>query len=258
MRLTPLPALVDNYIWLLDDGTNAIAVDPGAARPLLDELAARALRLTGILLTHHHPDHVAGAEAVQRAFPEARVFAPFDPRIEIAAERVAEGDEVRFDAPDAAFSVIEIPGHTTSHVGYVGPDVVFCGDTLFSLGCGRMFEGTPAQFSVSLSRLAALPGDTRVCCGHEYTVANGQFARFVDPGNQALAARIADARRLRDMGSPTLPSRMRDECATNPFLRRGSPEIVEALVQRHGNPPMDEAEAFAWLRAWKDDFRVPA
>lgn len=258
MRLTPIPALVDNYIWLLDDGISAIAVDPGEARPLLDELAARGLKLGGILLTHHHPDHVAGSNAVLRVFPEARVFAPRDPRIEIEAQRVAEGDEIRFESPDAVFTVIEVPGHTTSHVAYVGADVLFCGDTLFSLGCGRMFEGTPAQFCDSLSRLAALPGDTLVCCGHEYTVANGHFARLVDPGNDALAGRIGDAKRLHDKGVPTVPSRMGDECATNPFLRRGTRDVVEALMQRHGRPPANEVEAFAWLRAWKDEYRVPA
>ena len=258
MRLTPVPALVDNYIWLLDDGANAIAVDPGAARPLLDHLAAQGLRLTGILLTHHHPDHVAGSDALLSAFPEARVFAPHDSRIEVGAVRVAEGNEARFESPEVVFSVIEVPGHTASHIAYVGSNAVFCGDTLFSLGCGRMFEGTPAQFSNSLTRLATLPGETLVCCGHEYTVANGHFAKFVDPGNKALVERIADASRLRERGLPTLPSSIEKECATNPFLRRGCPEIVEGLTNRHGRPPRDEIEGFAWLRAWKDDFRVAA
>ncbi len=256
MRLTAIPVLVDNYVWLLDDGANAIAVDPGVAKPLLDALAARSLRLTGILLTHHHPDHVAGTAEVMQMFPGARVFAPPDPRIVVRAHRVVEGQKVCFEEPEFVASVFEIPGHTSTHVAYFGSDALFCGDTLFSLGCGRMFEGTPEQFSASLSRLAALPASTRVCCGHEYTLANGAFATVVDPDNAALSERIADASRMRGRGAPSLPSSIGEECATNPFLRTGDRAIVAALTQRHGRPPGDGIEAFAWLRAWKDEFRV--
>lgn len=255
MRLTALPAFEDNYIWaLVDDEGNAVIVDPGDAAPVL---AASDLGLwpAGVLLTHHHPDHCGGVAALRERWPTLPVFAPDDPRIPHATERVGEGS--RFQLNNWDFTVLAVPGHTLSHVAFHGAEGhLFCGDTLFSLGCGRLFEGTPAQMLVSLERLAALPGDTAVCCGHEYTLANAAFARAVDPANDALRRRTEEAQAMRNAGRPTLPSTLATELATNPFLRVDTPAVRTAVAQRLGHAPTDRVETFAELRRWKDGFRA--
>ncbi|RDZ29653.1 hydroxyacylglutathione hydrolase [Lysobacter silvisoli] len=259
MRLLALPALNDNYIWALSaDDEAALIVDPGDAAPVL-AAAAHGLRPTGILLTHHHNDHIGGVAAILERYPGLPVFAPNDERIGAATARVGDGVRVRVAGWSA--QVLAVPGHTLSHIAYYLQDVgghglLFSGDTLFSLGCGRLFEGTPAQMHGSLSRLAALPGDTRLCCGHEYTLSNAAFARAVEPTNPALLRRIEEAQAMRNAGRPTLPSTLADELAANPFLRVAQPGVRAALRARLRREPEDDVEAFAELRRWKDGFQA--
>jgi hydroxyacylglutathione hydrolase len=252
LSLCPLPAFSDNYIWTLaDDAGQAIVVDPGDAGPVLAAMDA-GLSPVAIFLTHHHPDHVGGAAEIlaRRSVP---CYAPDDERITAATHRVREGDHVEVPELGCTFDVIEIPGHTRSHVAFHGAGRVFCGDTLFSLGCGRMFEGTAAQMLGSLERLAALPADTEVCCGHEYTAANGRFAQAAEPANPARDARLQEVAALRADGLPSLPSSIGSERECNPFLRVDRPGVRAALRAR-GEDAEDRVARFGALRAWKDGF----
>jgi len=239
MIVSPIPALQDNYAWLLHEPASGFTavVDPPEAEPILAALKQAGGKLDCILLTHHHADHIGGAEALRAQFGARIVGARKDqhrlPRLD---EAVSEGDAVRLGP--AAAQVLETPGHTRGHIAYYVPEAkaLFCGDTLFSLGCGRLFEGTAEEMFQSLQKLAALPGDTLVCCGHEYTASNARFALSVDPDNAALKSRAAEVERLRAAGLPTVPSRLAEERAANPFLRA------------------PDAGVFASLRAKKDKF----
>lgn len=252
MQLHPLPAFDDNYVWTLRDAAgDALVVDPGDAAPVLAAVA-QGLRPVAVLLTHHHHDHVGGTARLLERFPGLPVFAAPDDRIDVPCHRLADGEA--FDAGEWHFTSLAVPGHTVSHIAVHGHGLLFCGDTLFSLGCGRMFEGTPAQMLASLDRLAALPGETAVCCGHEYTLANAAFARTVDPENAALRRHEQEAKAMRDQSRPTLPSTIARERAANPFLRVDSPAILASLAVRMGRAPTDRVDAFAELRRWKDGF----
>jgi hydroxyacylglutathione hydrolase len=254
VHLVPLPALADNYIWLMhDDEGMAIVVDPGDADVVQQALATKHLTLQGILLTHHHPDHIGGVAQLRRHH-DVPVFAPVDERIDEATLRVNDGERIDIASPRVAFEVIAVPGHTSSHIAYVGQGLLFCGDTLFSMGCGRLFEGTPAQMLRSLDRLCALPDATRVCGGHEYTQTNGRFATTVEPHNPQLQARMGEVAALRARGQPTLPVSLAVERATNPFLRVDNADVAQ-WCSRRGAAADDRVSRFAALRSAKDDFR---
>lgn len=239
VTIQPVPILSDNYAWLVRDAASGdlAIVDPAVVEPIVAAIdaavAAQGGRLAKILLTHHHGDHIAGAEAIRDRYGAGIVGAAADrhrlPRLD---EAVAEGSAVALGG--SMGRVMETPGHTVGHVSFVFGDggVVLCGDTLFSLGCGRLLEGTPAQMFDSLRRLAALADDTLVCCGHEYTLANARFALTVDPDNPALQAAATRAERLRDQGQPSVPTRIADERAANPFLRAADAEIFAELRRR--------------------------
>jgi len=251
LTVSAIPAFSDNYIWLIRNGGNACAVvDPGDARPVAEALVHDGMDLCYILLTHHHPDHIGGMQELQRS-TGAQVFGPDDTRIQGEMVAVREGDEVNLQKLGLQFRVAEVPGHTSTHIVFTGHGCLFCGDTLFSVGCGRLFEGTPDQMQASLDKLAALPHDTRVYCGHEYTLANCQFALAVEPGNQDLLEKMNRVKRLRDQGKPTLPGILSEELRVNPFLRSRENSVVEAARRRDpsASPGSDTLRV---IRHWKD------
>lgn len=258
MHLVPIPAFSDNYIWALHDGQQALVVDPGESEGVARWLQQQGLRLDTILITHHHADHTGGVAALREA-TGARVIGPVVEPMPEPLQRVGEGDAV--EVLGLRFDVIEVPGHTAGHIAYVTPEMdgaplLFCGDTLFSGGCGRLFEGTPAQMLHSLTRLAALPAATRVCCTHEYTLSNLKFAQAVEPGNAELAAYIERCKAQRAQNFPTLPSSIGLEKHINPFLRTDEPAVVRsALAHEPGIRTDDAVAVFATLREWKNDFK---
>ena len=253
LTVTPIPAFSDNYIWALHDARAAVLVDPGDAAPCMEFLQTHSLALVAILVTHHHGDHVGGVcELAARYRPV--VHAPARERIRCATDGVGGGDTVVIDALGLQFEVIDTPGHTLGHVAYYGGGRLFCGDTLFACGCGRLFEGTPEIMTESLNKLAQLPDDTLVFCAHEYTISNIRFAKTVDGANPALLERETRDQASRRRGLPTLPATLALEKATNPFLRCGEPALIQAVESRLKRPPRDAVEVFATLRQAKDVF----
>ena len=245
-----IPAFKDNYIWLLVRDGRAAVVDPGDAAPVMARLEALQLRLETILITHHHADHQGGvAELVERWHP--RVFGPAEESITGCTDPLSGGEMI--DVLGERVAVLAVGGHTLGHIAYYVPGAVFCGDTLFGAGCGRLFEGTPAQMSASLGRLAALPDDTLVYCAHEYTEANLRFALAVEPQNAALRRRSERVARLRAAGHSSVPSTLGEEKATNPFLRCGEPAVMAAALA-NGAVDTSKAAIFAAIRAWRNVF----
>jgi hydroxyacylglutathione hydrolase len=241
IQIEPIAAFTDNYFWVIHNGRHAWVVDPGDAAPVQAWLQTRGLFLSGILLTHHHADHVGGVDALTQTHGMP-VIGPAREAIAGVTQKVQEGELVRLPELELELSVLDVPGHTAGHIAYAGQaqgrPVLFCGDTLFAAGCGRLFEGTAAQMWQSLSKLAALPAETLGFCAHEYTLSNLAFAKAAEPGNAAVQARIAHCSSLRAQGRPTVPFTLADELATNPFLRAGN------------------SERFAQLREWKNTFRA--
>jgi hydroxyacylglutathione hydrolase len=258
LRVHPVPAFSDNYIWLIECPAapgRIVAVDPGDAVPVIAALKSHGASLAAILLTHHHHDHIGGVGELKRHWPAALVIGPDDARIEQRNRTARDGERCEMPDLGLGFEILGVPGHTLSHIAFWGHGALFCGDTLFSAGCGRMFEGTPGQMTASLKKLAALPPPTAVYCGHEYTAANLKFALTVEPGNAAAREYHEHVLRLRAAGDPSLPSTVGVEIQVNPFLRCDVPSVREAAAQRAGQPLRDSTEVFAVVRAWKDQFR---
>lgn len=256
MFIIPIPAFTDNYLWLLHDGRRALVVDPGDAEPVQRALQENGLQLASILVTHHHPDHTGGVDALRDA-TGAPVYGPAREQIPGPFRKLTGGDTVRALGLD--FEVMDVPGHTAGHIAFYTPEMdgrplLFCGDTLFSGGCGRLFEGTPAQMLASLDRLAALPGNTRVCCTHEYTMSNLRFALAVEPDNSELIGYHARCAALRDAGLPTLPTSIAQELLINPFLRTRQATVM-AAARRFDPAAHDDNSVFAAIRQWKNQFK---
>ncbi len=246
-----IPAFADNYIWLIRSDDNRCAVvDPGDASPVLRYLEAEDLSLDAVLITHHHADHIGGLAELTRRFA-LEVFGPEDARIAEVAHIMHDGDRAVLPPLGLTFDVLEVPGHTATHIAYHGHGCLFCGDTLFSVGCGRLFEGTPQQMQTSLDKLAALPAETRVYCAHEYTLSNCRFALQVEPENQALQRRTAEVEQARQRGERTVPSLLGDEREVNPFLRSRAESVVAAA--RNLDPQARPGDTtLAAIRHWKD------
>jgi hydroxyacylglutathione hydrolase len=245
-----IPAFNDNYIWLLVHDRRAAVVDPGDATPVIARLEALQVQLETILVTHHHADHQGGvAELIERWHP--RVFGPEQESITGCSDPLSGGEKIT--VLGQTVDVLPVGGHTRGHVAYYVPGAVFCGDTLFGAGCGRLFEGTPVQMWASLARLAALPDETKIYCAHEYTETNLRFALAVEPQSAALRERVERVARMRAAGLSSIPSTLREEKETNPFLRCGEPAVI-AAARAHGAVDASPEAVFAAIRGWRNTF----
>lgn len=259
IQLIAVPAFSDNYLWMVCKGNHAVVVDPGLAAPVQTILHQHNLTLDAILLTHHHHDHVGGVLELQRAH-HAVIYGPARETLPACDHRMSEGDSLTLPNVDLSLHVVDVPGHTAGHIAYHGAlgshkqPILFCGDTLFAAGCGRLFEGTPEQMLDSLGKLSILHSDTLVCCAHEYTLANLEWALTVEPDNKALQNRWTAASQLRENAQPTLPSHLQLELDTNPFLRT-SQVSVSTAAERYARQALNQpVSVFATLREWKNNF----
>ena len=252
--ISPIPAFDDNYIWLLHQPDHDVCavVDPGDEEPVIERLRHEGLGLDTILITHGHGDHVGGIAGLKALWPEAVVYGPANEPIRAVEHHLRDGDRVDLAPLGLTFEVLDVPGHTKGHIAFYGHGVLFCGDTLFAGGCGRVFSGTLAQLSDSLIRIGALPPETRVYCAHEYTLANLGFATWVEPDNVDLMARMERDEELRQIGEPTVPSLLGEELATNPFMRTDQTDVIAAASRWAGQPLTDRTAVFSALRTWKD------
>ena len=253
MQIHTVPAFQDNYLWVLSEGSRAAVVDPGDAAPIQRFLSEHGLELCAILATHHHADHIGGVPALVKHW-RCPVFGPAHDGISGLDRTLVEADRVEVPGIGVEFSVLDVPGHTAGHIAYVGPDVAFVGDTLFACGCGRLFEGTAAQMTQSLDKLASLPEATRAYCAHEYTLSNIRFAQAVEPGNARLAQRKERESRRRERGEPTVPTTIGEERATNPFLRCTEAEVIASAERHAGRKLATTVEVFSEIREWKNNF----
>ncbi|MDP1607555.1 MAG: hydroxyacylglutathione hydrolase [Rhodocyclaceae bacterium] len=251
MKIEPIKAFEDNYIWALRHDGHVAVVDPGDAAPVLRFLEASGDRLCAILVTHRHNDHIGGINELVARYP-VPVFGPAKEAAEVVTHPLKDGEILRIPALGAEFTVIEVPGHTLGHVAFYSAGLLFCGDTLFGAGCGRVFEGTLDQMHASLGKIAALPAATLVYCAHEYTQSCLRFAQRVEPENHHIAARIRRVDQLCASDEASVPSTLAEELATNPFLRWQSPAVIAAATLRLGHPPGSDAETFAAIRRWRD------
>jgi hydroxyacylglutathione hydrolase len=254
INIYPIPAFQDNYIWCLSRQGQCVVVDPGDAEPVLAHCTKQGLVLRDILITHHHWDHTNGVGPLLEHFPQANVFGPEYGTIEHLTQRLNEGDKVKLSSLGCEFEILSVPGHTLDHIAYYGDTGLFCGDTLFSAGCGRLFEGTPEQMYQSLQKLGKLPPQTAVYCTHEYTLANVAFALNVEPNNADLLDYKHWAERQRAQGESTLPSAVEQQLAINPFLRSDVKDVIVAAEQHVGRQLNDPVAVFTELRRWKDKF----
>ncbi len=250
----PVAALQDNYIWLVKHGTDAFIIDPGDARPIIDYLRAESLRLRAIIITHDHADHVAGIPAIRKEFPAITVYGPASEARQYSDHRLAAGDEISLLSETVKLQVIATPGHTKGHIALYGNGFLFCGDALFSCGCGRLFTGDAAYLAETMRQFANLDGSLQVCCGHEYTLANIKFALSVEPDNEQLRSWETEATKLAAQGLPTLPVTLQQEFATNPFLRYRVPAVRQAASTHASRQLNDDEQVLAELRSWKDNF----
>ena len=254
LEINPISAFSDNYIWLLrrPGGAFAAVVDPGDAVPVIQRLRQDGLSLEAIMITHKHGDHVGGVKELKRIWPEAVVYGPAGEPIPALERALTDGDQIKLDGVAAEFLVLDVPGHTEGHIAYLGQDALFCGDTLFAAGCGRVFSGTHEQLHHSLARIAALPPETQLYCAHEYTLDNLGFAAWVEPDNPVLEQRRRDTETLREKGVPSVPSRLALEVQTNPFLRSSEPAVIAAAERYTGSRLKSPSAVFTAIRTWKD------
>lgn len=255
-KVIPITAFTDNYIWLIVDEVSqqAIVVDPGNAQPVLKTLAKLDIQLLAIFITHHHWDHSNGIQELSQHY-SIPVYGPANETIDGVNLFLTENDEINLST-SFNFRALEIPGHTHGHIAYYGHKALFCGDTLFGAGCGRLFEGTADQMFSSLTKLSQLPDDTLIYCGHEYTLANLQFAQTVEPNNKAIKARIEKVTALRRNELPSLPSTIQEEKLTNPFLRCNKPEVIKAVKNHSSQAIKNPVDIFSILRDWKNNFKL--